>query len=130
MLATPVADTIKRVEDGVISETVPRDKLFLAQTPQVFRRDWLVEAYERRDPAGRSTDDAQLVEQAGRQVAIVAGSPFNLKITTQDDLKLAAAVLKTLERDEARYSCGRPSDDERSRWDELPKLRASDLFGN
>lgn len=94
--AVAVADTVKRAVDGMVTETVPRAGLFLAQTPQVFRRDWLEEAYERRDPAAPATDDARLVEAAGRRVAIVAGSAFNLKITTRDDLLLARAVLKAI----------------------------------
>ncbi len=100
MPAIAVADTVKRAVDGFVTETVPRAGLFLAQTPQVFRRDWLAEAYERRDPAAPATDDARLVEAAGRRVAIVAGSAFNLKITTRDDLRLARAVLKMLETEE------------------------------
>ncbi|OJW22661.1 MAG: 2-C-methyl-D-erythritol 4-phosphate cytidylyltransferase [Planctomycetales bacterium 71-10] len=130
MLAIPVADTIKRVEEGVVAATVPRAGLYLAQTPQVFRRDWLAEAYDRRDPAAAATDDAQLVEAAGHPVAIVAGSAFNLKITTQEDLKLARAVLRVIEQEEeARGPGGHPFADERAMWDDLPKLRPSDLFG-
>lgn len=130
MLAVPVADTIKRVEDGVITGTVPRDRLFLAQTPQVFRRDWLAEAYEQRDPAAPATDDSLLIEATGRSVAVVPGSSFNLKITTKDDLRLADAVLTVLEReDEARSSeGGHPFADEQDRWENPPKFRASDLF--
>ena len=95
MLATPIAGTIKRVENGVVKETVPRTNLWEAQTPQVFRRDLLVEAYGQRgdQPA---TDDAQLVERIGKPVTIVEGSPINMKITTKDDLRLAAQALKAL----------------------------------
>jgi len=128
MPAIPVADTIKRAAaDGTIAETVPRDGLYLAQTPQVFRRDWLIEAYERRDPAAPATDDARLVEAIGRPVRLVPGSPFNLKITTQDDLKMARAVLAI--RDEER-PCeeGHPFADEQAKWADLPRIRASDLF--
>ena len=92
MLAVPVADTLKRVEDGIITGTVPRENVWQAQTPQVFRRDWLVEAYAKR--AGGVTDDAQLLEAIGHPVSIVPGSPFNFKITTQDDLQLADAIVK------------------------------------
>ncbi len=129
MPAIPVADTIKRSEGGTIVETVPRAGLFLAQTPQVFRRDWLADAYERRDPAAPATDDAQLLEAIGRPVAIVAGSPFNLKITTQDDLRLARAILKVQEEEaEAPALGGHPFADDLAAWEDLPKLRASDLF--
>ena len=96
MLAVPVADTVKR-DDGAgrVRETVPREGLWLAQTPQVFRRDWLLDAYARRTALGSGiTDDAQLVEAAGHSVHLVRGSAFNLKITTPDDLELAEALLR------------------------------------
>lgn len=95
ILATPIAGTIKRVDRGrSIVETVSREGLWEAQTPQVFRRDLLLSAYARA-PAG-ATDDAQVVEAAGHQVTVVPGSPMNLKITTKDDLRLAQATLKAL----------------------------------
>jgi len=97
MLAMPVADTLKRVEAETnrVLETVPRGGLWNAQTPQVFRRDWLVEAYAKRgELAGPITDDAQLVEACGREVTVVPGSMFNFKITTREDLQLAEAIVK------------------------------------
>jgi 2-C-methyl-D-erythritol 4-phosphate cytidylyltransferase len=97
MLAVPVADTLKRVDAAThqITETVPRAGLWQAQTPQVFRRDWLVEAYAKRSAfPGTITDDAQLIESLGHAVTVVPGSPFNFKITTQDDLQLADAIVK------------------------------------
>lgn len=100
MLAVPLADTLKRVDPGTntVTETVPRAGLWQAQTPQVFRRDLLAEAYAKRASfAGAVTDDAQLVEAAGHAVRVVAGSPVNFKITTKDDLDLAEAVLKARE---------------------------------
>lgn len=98
ILATPVQGTLKRVSpDQTIVETVSREKLWEAQTPQVFRRQLLIDAYARRgqQPA---TDDAQLVERLGHAVSIVTGSPMNLKITTKEDLRMAAALLKVLPR--------------------------------
>ena len=97
MLAVPVADTLKRVDaENRITATVPREGLWQAQTPQVFRRDWLADAYARRaEFTGSITDDAQLVEAAGRAVVVVPGSPANFKVTTRDDLELAEAVLKS-----------------------------------
>ena len=90
--AVPVTDTLKRVDETKrITATLPRAGLWQAQTPQVFRRDWLVEAYARRE-AG-ITDDAQAVEALGHQVVVVPGSVVNFKITTKEDLELAAAVL-------------------------------------
>lgn len=96
MLAVPVTGTLKRVGAGnVIEETVSREGLWEAQTPQVFRRDWLLEAYAKR--AGfKATDDAQLLERVGHKVTVVQGSPINLKITTREDLRLAEHALKAL----------------------------------
>jgi 2-C-methyl-D-erythritol 4-phosphate cytidylyltransferase len=97
MLALPVADTLKRVDavTNHVTETVSRDGLWQAQTPQVFRRDWLAHAYARRgELPGPITDDAQLVEVSGRAVTVVPGSASNFKVTTRDDLELAEAVLK------------------------------------
>ena len=96
LLAVRVGDTIKR-DDGAgrVRDTVPRQGLWLAQTPQVFRRDWLLDAYARRAALGPGiTDDAQLVEAAGHAVSLVAGAAANLKITTPDDLELAEAILR------------------------------------
>lgn len=96
LLALPVAATLKRVGPRqTVEETVSREGLWEAQTPQVFRRELLVEAYARRGGAA-ATDDAALVERLGHPVAVVTGSPLNLKITSQDDLRLAEQVLKVL----------------------------------
>jgi 2-C-methyl-D-erythritol 4-phosphate cytidylyltransferase len=103
MLALPVADTLKRVDPATrqITETIPREGLWQAQTPQVFRRDWLVDAYANRQSGNQSiTDDAQLVEAAGHAVSVVVGSVANFKITTKDDLPMAEALLKA--KEEAR----------------------------
>jgi 2-C-methyl-D-erythritol 4-phosphate cytidylyltransferase len=98
LLAVPVADTLKQVDaQRRVQATVPRAGLWLAQTPQVFRRDWLAEAYTKRGQADKSvTDDAQLVEAAGHPVTVVEGATTNIKITTKGDLFLAEAVLKSL----------------------------------
>jgi 2-C-methyl-D-erythritol 4-phosphate cytidylyltransferase len=95
--AVPVTDTLKRVAaQEKVEGTLPRQGLWQAQTPQVFRRDWLVEAYANRGKVGREiTDDAQLVEAAGHPVYVVEGSPSNIKITTKQDLHLAEAILKS-----------------------------------
>lgn len=96
ILATPVTATLKRVaKDHTIEATVPRDHLWEAQTPQVFRRDLLLQAYARRGNAV-ATDEASLVEQLGHKVTVVPGSPINIKITTMDDLRLASHFLKAL----------------------------------
>ncbi len=97
MLAIPVTDTIKRVDNKEVKETMPRQGLWLAQTPQVFRRDWLQAAYDERARLGTGiTDDAQLMEAAGRVVHIVEGATTNIKITSKQDLLLAEAILKVL----------------------------------
>ncbi|MCE5303447.1 MAG: 2-C-methyl-D-erythritol 4-phosphate cytidylyltransferase [Planctomycetaceae bacterium] len=96
IFATPVAATLKRVgPDRKIIETVPRDNLWEAQTPQVFRRQLLLDAYAAR--AGfQATDEAQLVERFGHPVTVVPGSPINLKITTKEDQRLAEQALKAM----------------------------------
>ena len=97
MLAVPVADTLKRVDaSGTILETVPRAGLWAAQTPQVFRRDWLVEAYAKRGTLNVPiTDDAQLIEAMGHLVRVVESVPGNFKITTKADFELAEQVIKS-----------------------------------
>jgi 2-C-methyl-D-erythritol 4-phosphate cytidylyltransferase len=96
LLGVPVTDTVKQVNDQRrVTATMPRQGLWLAQTPQVFRRDWLLAAYNDRAKLGKDvTDDAQLVEAAGHPVTVVEGSNTNLKITTKADLILAEAILK------------------------------------
>lgn len=96
ILAIPVAGTLKRVGAGhAIEETVARENLWEAQTPQVFRRELLLEAYAKRG-GFQATDDAQLVERIGHRVTVVPGSPMNMKITTKEDQRLAEQVLKAL----------------------------------
>lgn len=77
---------------SVLQETVDRRDLWEAQTPQVFRRDWILEAYA--NPTGNITDDAQLVERLGKKVVVVPSDRLNLKITTQNDLLLAEKILE------------------------------------
>ena len=96
LLAVPVASTLKRVDgQRQVQETIDRQGLWEAQTPQVFRRELLLKAYADRADQG-ATDDAMLVESLGEPVTIVEGSPLNLKITSRDDLRLAEQVLKVL----------------------------------
>ena len=96
VLATPVNSTLKRVDgQHQIQETVDRQGLWEAQTPQVFSREILLKAYAARE-GKQATDDAMLVESLGEPIVIVKGSPLNLKITTRDDLRLAEQVLKVL----------------------------------
>jgi 2-C-methyl-D-erythritol 4-phosphate cytidylyltransferase len=91
----PVPDTVKRVDDGMVAETVPRDGLVLVQTPQAFRRDALVAAHRAAEADGfTATDDAALLERAGFRVAAVPGDPANIKITGPEDLRLASILAR------------------------------------
>ncbi len=93
ILAVPVSDTVKKAgRQGHIRETIPRGNLWLAQTPQVFRKDLILEAY--RKPRRGATDDAELVEKLGHPVYVVPGSATNIKITTSTDLRLVKSWLK------------------------------------
>lgn len=95
LLAVPVRDTIKRVESGKVVATPPRSECYAAQTPQVFRIDWLRDALAKADADGvRGTDDASLVERLGVAVEVVEGDPANLKITSAEDLALAEVWLR------------------------------------
>ncbi len=99
ILAAPLNGTIKRVsEAGVIDETVPREGLYEAQTPQVFRKDLLQQAYDAIEDGFQPTDDAQLVERLGHGVTIVPTDRRNLKITTPGDMTLAGVLVKQLSR--------------------------------
>jgi 2-C-methyl-D-erythritol 4-phosphate cytidylyltransferase / 2-C-methyl-D-erythritol 2,4-cyclodiphosphate synthase len=82
--AVPVADTLKRVVRGVITETVPRAELFRAQTPQAFRFPALLAAH--RSGLTGATDDASLLEATGQTVEVVPGSDDNIKLTYPEDL--------------------------------------------
>ena len=90
--AQPLDDTLKRATLDTIEDTVPRAGLWRAQTPQVFRRDWLEAAHAAA--VGRATDDAALLEAAGRRVRLVRGDASNFKVTTAADLELAEAWLQ------------------------------------
>jgi 2-C-methyl-D-erythritol 4-phosphate cytidylyltransferase len=92
--AAPVTDTVKRVDGGVVSETLDRSQLWAVQTPQVFRRASLERALDvPHDVLAQATDDAWLVERAGGTVAVVPAPRENLKVTTPLDLALAEMLL-------------------------------------
>jgi 2-C-methyl-D-erythritol 4-phosphate cytidylyltransferase len=93
----PAFDTVKSVdEQGRIRQTLPRDRLWLAQTPQSFRFDLILAAHEAARREGfRGTDDASLVERLGHPVMMIPGSRRNIKITTPEDLLLAEALLES-----------------------------------
>lgn len=87
----PIGDTVKRVERGLVAETVDRDGLVAVQTPQAFVADRLRAAYA--GEISGATDCASLVERAGGSVAVVAGDPRLVKVTTADDLEHVARLL-------------------------------------
>ncbi len=94
--AVRVKDTVKRVTAGtsadatrLVAETVPRDEVWLAQTPQGFTREVLAAAIAAGEAGGEATDEAQLVEQMGHEVQVVEGDIRNVKVTTADDIQLA-----------------------------------------
>lgn len=94
--AVPVNSTLKKSTDGkAIDNTVDRTNLYAAQTPQAFNRELIQELYANRNGA-QPTDEAQLLELNDHPVAIVPGSPFNIKITTQADLRFAKACLAAM----------------------------------
>ena len=93
--AIPLHDTVKQVtSDGMIETTLDRQRLWSAQTPQAFKLELLREAHRSSRQSGvKATDDAFLVEQIGHHVAIVNGSPDNIKITRPEDLVMGEAIL-------------------------------------
>jgi 2-C-methyl-D-erythritol 4-phosphate cytidylyltransferase len=102
ILGIPAMDTVKEVKRGslpsdvaLINATIPRERIVLAQTPQVFRTALLLEAFGRATQEGAtSSDEAGLVERLGRTVHVVAGSERNLKITRPGDMQLAEFYLR------------------------------------
>lgn len=95
-LGLPVKDTVKSVDDrGIIRKTLDRDTIWIAQTPQAFRREVICEAYRSAYKSNYSaTDDSCLVERLGIEVRIITGSSDNIKITTKDDIILGEALLR------------------------------------
>jgi len=102
--AVPPKDTVKEAApDGVVLMTLDRRALWSVQTPQVFRRDIILRAYERASSEGfYSTDDSALVERYGGRVSILMGSYRNIKVTTPEDIAIAEVFL----RESRGLSCG------------------------
>ena len=97
LLALPVVDTLKRGDaDAYVVRTEPRENLWQAQTPQMFRYRVLLEALRAIDPA-HATDEARAIEQLGLRPKLVMGDSRNLKITYPQDLALAEVILKSME---------------------------------
>jgi len=97
ILAAPITGTIKRVgESKVIDATEPRTGLYEAQTPQVFRKDIILDAYAKLKSCSQEvTDDSQVVELAGHPVTVVDSDQTNLKVTAKSDMVLGNAILKS-----------------------------------
>ena len=95
IMAIPLHDTVKRAApDGMVETTLDRQRLWSAQTPQAFKIELLREAHRSsRQTSVEATDDAFLVEQIGHPVAIVNGSPDNIKVTRPEDLVMGEAIL-------------------------------------
>ncbi|QJR15502.1 2-C-methyl-D-erythritol 4-phosphate cytidylyltransferase [Usitatibacter palustris] len=92
LLAMPLADTLKRAEDTMrVEETIPRARLWRAQTPQMFRFDALARGLDRRPDA---TDEAQAVESLGHAPRLVQGANQNIKVTFAEDVALAEMILE------------------------------------
>ncbi len=94
MLATKVTDTVKRAKDNYVLSTLDRSDLFLAQTPQAFGYDMIVDVHRRAAQEGcEATDDAALVETAGFKIKLVESMYPNQKVTTREDMAAVAALL-------------------------------------
>jgi len=93
VVSVPARDTIKLTSCEKVVKTIPRDTVWLAQTPQVFKKSLIEKAYAKLDRA-KVTDDAQVVEKAGFAVHVSMGDYKNIKITDKQDLKTAQLILK------------------------------------
>ena len=95
ILAVPCHATLKRAtREQTIEQTLSRERVWLAQTPQVFRTHLLRDAYERHPDPASATDDAAIIEASGYSVRLVEGSPLNIKVTTQADMKFAELAMQ------------------------------------
>ena len=95
LAALPCPDTVKQADNGFVAATLDRSVLWLAQTPQIFRRELFLEALEKAARDGfEGTDCASLVEYLGQRVQLVPGEARNFKVTYPDDLERAAMILK------------------------------------
>lgn len=97
MLAVRTSDTVKRVREGYVMATLDRSGLYLAQTPQVFQYDLIMEAHRKAADDADVTDDASLVEALGFKVRVLEPTTLNLKVTTRQDLAAVGALLKEAE---------------------------------
>jgi 2-C-methyl-D-erythritol 4-phosphate cytidylyltransferase len=98
--AVRIVDTIKRVNEDLVAETVDRSGLWMVQTPQVFSLRLILEAHESARKDGfTGTDDCELVERLSVAVFTIQGERTNIKITTREDLFMAERLLSSFPRD-------------------------------
>jgi len=97
VVGVPIKDTVKKAtsDERRVTETIDRSELWAAQTPQVFRKDIILKAYQNSE---KVTDDSMLVEKTGQPVTMVMGSYQNIKVTTPEDLEIALKFLKGVSR--------------------------------
>lgn len=96
VVGVPVKDTIKEARSGEATRTLNREFLWHIQTPQVFKREIIFNAYKRFYNKGAFSDDASLVEKSKGKVKIIQGSYYNIKITTPEDIALAEKIYKII----------------------------------
>lgn len=98
-VGTPVSDTVKRVDNSIIGETVDRTNLMAVQTPQAAWFSELLKAHQRAEADGWvTTDDAAIMEMAGYKVSVVLSTRWNIKITTKEDLRICEALALAINR--------------------------------
>lgn len=99
LLAVPSKDTVKEVQNGIVTQTLPRESVWLAQTPQGFKKELLQEAFSSAEKEGYiGTDEASLVERIGKDVTILEGHSSNIKVTVTSDIGVVQSLLKREEQ--------------------------------
>ena len=95
LLALPSNESVKEVQDGRVTKTLPRESIWLAQTPQGFRKELLQKALSAAEKEGYvGTDEASLVERIGEEVAVVEGHSSNIKVTVSSDIEVVRSLLE------------------------------------
>ena len=95
LLALPSKESVKEVQDGRVTKTLPRESIWLAQTPQGFRKELLQKALSAAEKEGYvGTDEASLVERIGEEVAVVEGHSSNIKVTVSSDIGIVRSLLE------------------------------------
>ena len=95
LLALPSKESVKEVQEGRVTKTLPRESIWLAQTPQGFRKELLQEALSSAEKEGYiGTDEASLVERIGEEVAVIEGHSSNIKVTVSSDIEVVRSLLE------------------------------------